>query len=171
VQYLLESAVGNPSTAHAFDGSRHWDRCQFVCMQVVQACVFARAPRSKAVLWRMKTPNIKEKSRHYAGASCVFYSTPTLMRTLCNAYICAAYHVRINKCLQQPNHSGNDRVVSTSRIVQYCLNRATHCEHLALESQHPDMQFIYRDLAQQWRDIARQVKQLENDQSERPKSN
>jgi hypothetical protein len=60
VQYLLESAVGNPSTAHAFDGSRHWDRCQFVCMQVVQACVFARAPRSKAVLWRMKTPTLKK---------------------------------------------------------------------------------------------------------------
>lgn len=118
-----------------------------------------------------ENPGIKEKPRHYAGASCVFYSTPTLMRTLCNAYICAAYHVRINKCLQQPNHSGNDRAVGTSRIVQCCLNRATHCEHLALESQHPDMQFIYRDLAQQWRDIARQVEQLENDQSERPKSN
>jgi hypothetical protein len=33
------------------------------------------------------------------------------------------------------------------------------------------MKFIYRELAQHWRDISRQVEQLEQEQSEPPKSN
>jgi hypothetical protein len=69
-----------------------------------------------------------------------------------------------------PNRFSNDSVV-TFRKAQYCLDKAAQCEQLALDSTHPDMKFIYRELAQQWRDTARQVEQLENEQSEPPKSN
>jgi hypothetical protein len=77
----------------------------------------------------------------------------------------------INKWLRPPpNHSNIDSAVAFNR-VQYCLGKAVQCDRLALESTHPDMKFIYRELAQHWRDISRQVKQLENEQSEPPKSN
>jgi hypothetical protein len=77
----------------------------------------------------------------------------------------------INKWLRRPpNHSNIDSAMAFSR-VQYCLGKAVQCDRLALESTHPDMKFIYRELAQHWRDISRQVEQLEQEQSEPPKSN
>jgi hypothetical protein len=49
-----------------------------------------------------------------------------------------------------------------STKVQYCLERAEHCERMAALTSDREVRANFAELAQQWRDLARQHQYLAN---------